>query len=156
MKQSMKGKSQEITPASLEASIAEKLYEKSTTLYNKFGLNGAVRIDFFVCEEDVFLIEINTIPGMSEASIIPQQCLEYGWSLEQLTTHIIREALSRAQQAYMNQRGLVILLRFLFLELMDSLQCLLFTFFEKIRIKICTKKPCMGRNMQCHVTIRFH
>ena len=92
------GKSQEITPASLEASIAEKLYEKSTTLYNKFGLNGVVRIDFFVCEEDVFLIEINTIPGMSEASIIPQQCLEYGWSLEQLTTQIIMEALSNAQE----------------------------------------------------------
>ena len=58
-----------------------------------FSLEGIVRIDFFVTKEDVFLIEINTIPGMSAASIIPQQCEAYGWSLGQLSDYMIDAAL---------------------------------------------------------------
>lgn len=83
------GKSQEITPANIDNEVKIILHDRAKKLYDAFSLQGIVRIDFFVTKEDVFLIEINTIPGMSAASIIPQQCKAYGWSLQQLSNHMI-------------------------------------------------------------------
>ena len=87
------GKSQEITPAPIDEEVKIVLHNRAKKLYEAFSLQGIVRIDFFVAKEDVFLIEINTIPGMSAASIIPQQCAAYGWSLQQLTNHMIDSVL---------------------------------------------------------------
>ena len=87
------GKSQEITPAQINEETKIQLHSHAENLYEAFSLEGVVRIDFFVNEEDVFLIEINTIPGMSAASIIPQQCEAYGWSLRQLSDYMIDAAL---------------------------------------------------------------
>lgn len=86
------GKSQEITPAPIDEEVKIVLHNQAKKLYEAFSLQGIVRIDFFVTQEDVFLIEINTIPGMSEASIIPQQCEAYGWSLQRLSSHMIDAA----------------------------------------------------------------
>ena len=87
------GKSQEITPALIDDEVRTVLRDRSKKLYDAFSLQGIVRIDFFVTKEDVFLIEINTIPGMSAASIIPQQCEAYGWSLHELSNNMIDAAL---------------------------------------------------------------
>lgn len=87
------GKAQEITPAAIDDEIKIVLHKRAKKLYEAFSLQGIVRIDFFVTKEDVFLIEINTIPGMSAASIIPQQCEAYGWSLQRLSNHMIDAAL---------------------------------------------------------------
>lgn len=86
------GKSQEITPADIDDEVKIILHDRAKKLYEAFSLRGIVRIDFFVTKEDVFLIEINTIPGMSAASIIPQQCEAYGWSLQRLSNHMIDAA----------------------------------------------------------------
>ena len=86
------GKSQEITPADIDDEVKNVLHHRAKNLYEAFSLQGIVRIDFFVTKEDVFLIEINTIPGMSAASIIPQQCEAYGWSLQRLSNHMIDAA----------------------------------------------------------------
>ncbi len=86
------GKSQEITPADIDDEVKIILHDRAKKLYEAFSLQGIVRIDFFVTKEDVFLIEINTIPGMSAASIIPQQCEAYGWSLQRLSNHMIDAA----------------------------------------------------------------
>mgnify|MGYP006264994861 CR=1 FL=1 len=83
------GKSQEITPADIDDEVKNVLLHRAKNLYKAFSLQGIVRIDFFVTKEDVFLIEINTIPGMSAASIIPQQCAVYGWSLQRLSNHCL-------------------------------------------------------------------
>jgi D-alanine-D-alanine ligase len=54
-----------------------------------------VRIDFIYNEEKKapFMLEINTIPGQSEASIIPQQVKAMGWSLSEFYTKLVEEIL---------------------------------------------------------------
>jgi D-alanine-D-alanine ligase len=54
-----------------------------------------VRIDFIFHEElkQPFMLEINTIPGQSEASVVPQQVRAMGWSLKEFYTKLVEEAL---------------------------------------------------------------
>jgi len=44
---------------------------------------GMIRADYMICGDDIYLIEVNTTPGLSEASIIPQQAIHFGMSLEE-------------------------------------------------------------------------
>jgi len=67
------GKSKEITPAEITEELALNIKEISTSVYNKLHLKGICRIDFIVMENQPYIIEINTIPGLSKESIIPQQ-----------------------------------------------------------------------------------
>ena len=67
------GKSKEITPARINDLLTEKIQNISKSVYSKMNLSGVCRIDFILEKDEVFIIEINTIPGMSKNSIIPQQ-----------------------------------------------------------------------------------
>ena len=67
------GKSKEITPARINDLLTEKIQNISKCVYSKMNLSGVCRIDFILEKNKVFIIEINTIPGMSKNSIIPQQ-----------------------------------------------------------------------------------
>lgn len=78
------GKSDEITPArvsDLERDLVQTLSKK---IYNLLNLKGMVRMDFILEKQRAYLIEVNTIPGLSEESIIPQQSKSYGISLKEL------------------------------------------------------------------------
>ena len=50
-----------------------------------------IRVDYMLCENGIYLIEVNTTPGLSEASIIPQQALNSGFSLEEFFDISVRE-----------------------------------------------------------------
>ena len=91
------GKSTETTPAEVDESIAEKVRAAARTIYTVFNCRGVVRIDFIYNEENgrPYMLEINTIPGQSEASIVPQQVKAMGWSLNELYSKMLEEALSR-------------------------------------------------------------
>ena len=78
------GKSQEITPARVSDEIKEQVQSISKKIYNTLHLKGLVRMDYIVEKDQAYLIEINTIPGLSEESIIPQQAACYGISLKHL------------------------------------------------------------------------
>lgn len=68
------GKSEEITPARIDAGIYEQIMEESEFIYRKLQLNGLARVDYIVSENGVpFFIEVNTIPGLSSESILPKQ-----------------------------------------------------------------------------------
>jgi len=56
-----------------------------------------VRIDFIYNEEDgrPYMLEVNTIPGQSEASIVPQQVRAIGWNLKEFYTKLIEESFSK-------------------------------------------------------------
>ena len=89
------GKSTETTPAEVEEGAADKIREAARKIYEVFNCRGVVRIDFIYNEETAqpFMLEINSIPGQSEASIVPQQVKAMGWSLKEFYTKLVEEAL---------------------------------------------------------------
>lgn len=89
------GKSTETTPAEVEERIADEIREAAQKIYTVFNCRGVVRIDFIYNEETrkPHMLEVNTIPGQSEASIVPQQVKAMGWSLKEFYTKLVEEAL---------------------------------------------------------------
>ena len=89
------GASEEVTPANIDELIAGKIRSEATRAYKIFNCHGVVRIDFIYNEEEgkPYMLEINTIPGQSEASIVPQQVRAMGWSLQDFYTSLIEECL---------------------------------------------------------------
>ena len=91
------GKSKEITPADIDETIAAKIREVAKKIYLIFNCHGVVRIDFIYNETDSnpYMLEINTIPGQSEASLIPQQVRTMGMSLTAFYSSILEDAFNR-------------------------------------------------------------
>jgi D-alanine-D-alanine ligase len=87
------GKSSETTPAKVDEAIGDKIRDAAKTIYTVLNCRGVVRIDFIYNEKagKPFMLEINTIPGQSEASIIPQQVKAMGWSLKEFYTKLVEE-----------------------------------------------------------------
>ena len=85
------GFSNEITPADLPEAIRKEVNRLTLIAYKRLNCRGVVRIDFIVKGETPYMIEINTIPGMSSHSIIPQQAAAMGMSLTELFNLIIDE-----------------------------------------------------------------
>jgi D-alanine-D-alanine ligase len=76
-----KGKSEEITPADLDENIEIEIKALAAQLYSRLNCRGFVRFDFILTDEDIYFLEVNTVPGMSAASIIPQQAAVMGIAL---------------------------------------------------------------------------
>jgi D-alanine-D-alanine ligase len=87
------GASTEVTPAEIDEVVADKIRDAAAKIYQVFNCRGVVRIDFIYNEEtkQPFMLEINTIPGQSEASIVPQQVRAMGWSLKEFYTKLVEE-----------------------------------------------------------------
>lgn len=66
------GKSQEITPARISDTIKEKVQQQSKYIYELLQLRSIARIDFMIVKDVPYVIEVNTTPGFSPASIVPQ------------------------------------------------------------------------------------
>ena len=94
------GFTEEITPADASPEIAEQIRTAAKKVYSMFNCRGVIRIDFIYNEEkqQPFLLEINTVPGQTEASIVPQQVRAMGWTLKQFYSALIDDALSRADK----------------------------------------------------------
>lgn len=78
------GKSDEITPADIDELEEIEVKATSALLYEKFACKGFARFDYILNEEGLFFIEVNIVPGMSEASIMPKQAAEMGIPLGRL------------------------------------------------------------------------
>ncbi len=87
------GASEEITPAQADEAIAEKVRTVAKKIYSVFNCRGIVRIDFIYNESEgePYMLEINTVPGQSEASLVPQQVAAMGWSLKDFYSALIEE-----------------------------------------------------------------
>lgn len=90
------GKSHETTPAVCDQSIADKITQAAAGLYAVFNCRGVVRMDFIynASDQQPYLLEINTIPGQSAASIVPQQVAALGLSLQNFYSMLIDDALT--------------------------------------------------------------
>lgn len=89
------GKSSEVTPAQIDDSWKTSMEAAARRIYEVFDCSGVVRIDFiYNAEQDApYMLEINTVPGQSEASIIPQQVRAMGWTLKDFYTQLVWQAL---------------------------------------------------------------
>jgi D-alanine-D-alanine ligase len=92
----VKGMSEEITPARVEEAVAEKISTNASKIYELLNCRGVVRIDFIYNEanQQPYMLEVNTVPGQSEASIVPQQVRAMGWTLKEFYSVLIEECFS--------------------------------------------------------------
>ena len=89
------GMSDELTPAPIPESVAEECRSTSLRLYRELNCRGIIRCDYIFNDGGMYFLEVNTVPGMSEPSIVPQQAGVYGISLKDLFTVVIHDALAR-------------------------------------------------------------
>jgi D-alanine-D-alanine ligase len=83
------GKSQEITPARISDEVAEKVNAVAKRCYEILDMKGFSRSEFILVNDEPFMLEMNTIPGLTTESLIPQQAKVAGISLEDLFTNAI-------------------------------------------------------------------
>lgn len=87
------GKSKEITPAELSPALTEQCQARTRQLYDLLGCSGVVRFDYILVDDTFHILEANTIPGMSPASLVPQQARAAGWALGDFFAALIEEAM---------------------------------------------------------------
>ncbi len=85
------GKSDEVTPADLPPAVTDDIQQLSSRIYDLLGCKGIVRVDFIIIRGKANFLEINTIPGMTEESLIPQQAKAAGISLEDLYSIVLED-----------------------------------------------------------------
>ncbi len=90
------GDSEEITPARLSDELTELVSETAKKVYTLLRLDAVCRVDFIVENNLPYVIEVNTVPGLSEESIIPQQARAAGYSLSDLFGMWVKHALKKA------------------------------------------------------------
>lgn len=84
------GQSQEITPARIPEETADRVRQLTSAIYDILGCSGLIRIDYIITEgEKINLLEINTTPGMTATSFIPQQVRAAGMDIKDVMTDII-------------------------------------------------------------------
>jgi D-alanine-D-alanine ligase len=88
------GKSQEVTPARISNAQQKKLEETAKKIYKVLNISGFSRAEFIFVDEEPYFLEINTVPGFTEESILPQQAKAAGISLEALFENAIETALN--------------------------------------------------------------
>ena len=88
-----KGMADEITPARISEDKALEVKRLSTFIYNKLFCKGIVRVDFILKDNEYYFLELNTVPGMSQASIVPQQIRAAGLKETDIFSLAIENAL---------------------------------------------------------------
>lgn len=88
------GKSQEVTPARISEEMTEKVGAIAKKAYDVLKMKGFSRSEFIIVNNEPFMLEMNTIPGLTTESLIPQQAKCAGISLEDLFTNAIELALN--------------------------------------------------------------
>jgi len=90
-----KGASDEITPARISIELSNKVQQSSKFLYEKFELSGIVRFDYIFCRDILYFLEVNTVPGMTDESIVPQQAAAAGVNITELFSMTIEDAMNK-------------------------------------------------------------
>jgi D-alanine-D-alanine ligase len=85
--------SDEIVPAQIPEPVYNECQEISAMLYEMLNCKGVVRFDYIFNESGVYFLEVNTVPGLTEASIVPKMAKSYGLTLQQLFSMLVEEAI---------------------------------------------------------------
>ena len=83
------GHSREVCPAQIPDSLRDEIQEVSKKIYAHLGCNGLVRVDYIASESGLYFLEVNTIPGMTAASLVPQMVRAAGLDMTDFLTTVI-------------------------------------------------------------------
>jgi D-alanine-D-alanine ligase len=86
------GQTEYLLPAPLEAVLYHRLQNVSVAACQALSCRGAARVDFMVREREFFCLEVNTIPGMTETSLLPKAAAEAGIPFNELVMQILEDA----------------------------------------------------------------
>jgi D-alanine-D-alanine ligase len=86
------GLSREVCPAQIPDSLRDEIQEVSKKIYSHLGCAGLVRVDYIASEEGLYFLEVNTIPGMTSASLVPQMVRAAGMSMTDFLSTVIDNA----------------------------------------------------------------
>ncbi|MBN1820300.1 MAG: D-alanine--D-alanine ligase [Prolixibacteraceae bacterium] len=89
------GVTEEITPARLPENLFKKCQQISSQIYDLCNCSGIVRVDYILKGEEFYFLEVNTTPGMTGTSFIPQQIKAMGFTLSEILTEIILDGLKQ-------------------------------------------------------------
>jgi D-alanine-D-alanine ligase len=88
-----KGMADEVVPADISRQQSDHCQDISRLLYEKLNCKGVVRFDYIFSGEEFYFLEVNTVPGLSAASIVPKMALAHGWTFQELITRLLSEIL---------------------------------------------------------------
>ena len=88
-------KNQEIIPAEINNKLLTTAQNLSSEIYDILNCSGIVRIDYILKNDKFYFLEINTIPGMTQESLLPKEIREYGVNFKALLTEIIENSIEK-------------------------------------------------------------
>jgi D-alanine-D-alanine ligase len=86
-----KGQVQEITPARLTEDVTTRVKQLTSAIYDILDCKGIIRVDYIITDGHIRLLEVNTTPGMTATSFIPQQVRAAGIDIKDVLTDIIED-----------------------------------------------------------------
>jgi len=89
-----KGQVQEITPARIPDKTRDRIQAITSMIYDILGCKGIIRVDYIITSEGIKLLEVNTTPGMTPTSFIPQQVSAAGMQMNEVMSEIIEDCFS--------------------------------------------------------------
>lgn len=88
-------KSDEIIPARISPELTNRIKTLSSMIYDILRCEGIIRVDYIVREDEIFMLEVNTTPGMTSNSFVPKMVRAMGGTLREILTKIIDNKLNR-------------------------------------------------------------
>jgi len=85
------GKSNEVTPADMPVVITVEIQRLSSLIYDLLGCKGIVRVDFIIVGQKPYFLEINTVPGMTEESLVPKEVVAEGITPEDFYSIVVED-----------------------------------------------------------------
>ena len=83
------GASQEICPAAISPELSDRIIDISHKIFRHLGCKGFIRVDYIVRKDEIFFLEVNTVPGMTEMSLVPQQIRAAGLTIKEFLNHLL-------------------------------------------------------------------
>jgi D-alanine-D-alanine ligase len=88
------GMAEEILPARIPEKIRLDCEKTSSLIYDRLFCRGIVRIDYIIRDEKLYFLEVNTVPGMTENSIVPRMIKAAGLTFTEILNDLIEDALA--------------------------------------------------------------
>ncbi len=86
------GLSREVCPAEIPDTLRDRIQDVSKKIYAHLGCAGLVRVDYICSGDDLYFLEVNTIPGMTSASLVPQMVRAAGLSMSDFLSTVIENS----------------------------------------------------------------